>query len=198
MNRPSDTQERILNSARELIYASSYADVGVASICEHAGVKKGSFYHFFPSKSDLTRAVLETYFIDIKERIIGQALMDDLPPLQQLQNITQIVYEFQKQTKEQTGQILGCPLGNLATELSTTDEPIRNKIANIFQRLQESFQLLLEKAHERGDITDINTEATAAAMLAYFEGVIMMAKTRNDAEVVKQLLPAMVNIRITQ
>ena len=50
MSPTADTQTRILESARELIHSRSYADVGVAAICEHAGVNKGSFYHFFPSK----------------------------------------------------------------------------------------------------------------------------------------------------
>jgi TetR/AcrR family transcriptional repressor of nem operon len=196
MNRSTDTQQRILNSARELIYASSYADVGVASICEHAGVKKGSFYHFFPSKSDLTRAVLETYFVEMKENILSQAFTDDLPPLEQIKRMARLIYEFQQQTKQQTGHVLGCPFGNLATELSTTDEPIRKKIAQIFQRLQVTFAQLLEQAIIQGDIEDIDTEATAAAMLAYFEGVLMMAKTQNDAEIVRQLLPALAQIRI--
>ncbi|UCD12029.1 MAG: helix-turn-helix transcriptional regulator [Nitrospinaceae bacterium] len=44
----SDAKQRILDSARGLIYSRSYAGVGVQEICKHAGVKKGSFYHFFP------------------------------------------------------------------------------------------------------------------------------------------------------
>ncbi|NNF95750.1 MAG: TetR/AcrR family transcriptional regulator, partial [Halobacteria archaeon] len=51
-----DTYQRIVDSAKQLMHASSYADVGVAAICEKAEVKKGSFYHFFPSKQELTLA----------------------------------------------------------------------------------------------------------------------------------------------
>ena len=61
MHTDMDTQKRILDSASELIHARSYADVGVSAICEHAGVKKGSFYHFFRSKQELTLTVLDTY-----------------------------------------------------------------------------------------------------------------------------------------
>ena len=81
----ADTQQRILDSARELIYARSYADVGVAAICEHAGVKKGSFYHFFPSKRELTLAVLDAYYADLKENLIDKAFADDVPPLARLE-----------------------------------------------------------------------------------------------------------------
>jgi len=54
MNAQLDTYDRILLAARELIHARSYAEVGVAAICDQAQVKKGSFYHFFPSKQALT------------------------------------------------------------------------------------------------------------------------------------------------
>ena len=59
----NDTKQRILASARELIYSRSYSDVGVAAICTHAGVKKGSFYHFFASKQELTLEALDTFYI---------------------------------------------------------------------------------------------------------------------------------------
>ncbi len=66
MNSAIDTQQRILDSARELIHSRSYADVGVAAICEYAGVKKGQLLPFFPSKRDLTLAVLDGYYMQMK------------------------------------------------------------------------------------------------------------------------------------
>ena len=59
MPQVSHAKEKLLDSALDLMYARSYRDVGVQEICEHAGVKKGSFYHFFPSKRDLTLAALD-------------------------------------------------------------------------------------------------------------------------------------------
>ena len=64
------TQQRILDAAIELMYAQSYAEVGIAAICEKAGVQKGSFYHFFKSKQDLAMAVLEENFAEFKGAIL--------------------------------------------------------------------------------------------------------------------------------
>jgi TetR/AcrR family transcriptional repressor of nem operon len=47
-----------------------------------------------------------------------------------------------------------------------------------------------------GDMEKVNVEATAQAMLAYFEGILLMAKSQNNAELIKLLLPAMAQIRI--
>ena len=57
----TDAKQRILNSAQVLMLARGYAGTKVDEICEHAGVSKGSFYHFFPSKRDLTLAVLDHF-----------------------------------------------------------------------------------------------------------------------------------------
>lgn len=197
MQTTSDTQQRILDSARELIFARSYADVGVADICEHAGVKKGSFYHFYPSKQALTLAVLDAQYVDIKEKMIDAAFAKDLPPLQRLERFSEIAYQFQKHINLQTGQVLGCPFGNLANELSTQDESIRERIEQIISKLQKLLSGVLEEAQQNRELPqDVDTMATAQAMLAYFEGVLLMAKNQNDPEVIRRLLPAMVLIHI--
>ena len=62
MGRTSNARERLIESASELWHSRSYADVGVNEICEHAGVRKGSFYHFFASKQDLALAVIDSFW----------------------------------------------------------------------------------------------------------------------------------------
>ena len=191
-----DTQQRILDSAKALIYSRSYADVGVADICEHAGVKKGSFYHFFPSKRDLTLAVLEKSYIEFKDHLLTQAFAEDIPPMARLIRFGKLSYEFQRQMFSDTGHVIGCLFGNLASEMATQDESIRVKVVQIFSNLQGGLRLVLREAIAAGEVKDIDVDATAQAMLAYFEGVMLLAKSKNDVEILRQLLPAMAQIRI--
>jgi TetR/AcrR family transcriptional repressor of nem operon len=193
---PTDTQQRILDAARELIYARSYADVGVAEICEQAGVQKGSFYHFFPSKRDLTLAVLDAQYLIFKEQLVARAFAADIPPLARLERFAKLVYQLQKQLQQDTGRVLGCPVGNLANELASQDETIREKIEAVFRLAQGHVRQLLKEASDAGELPGVNLDATAQAMFAYFEGVMMLAKTQNDPEVLRKLLPAMAQIRI--
>jgi TetR/AcrR family transcriptional repressor of nem operon len=95
-----------------------------------------------------------------------------------------------------TGHVLGCPFGNLASELATQDEAIRQKIDGIFGKLQKAFHQTLQEAMEAGDVPPLDVAATAQAMFAYFEGAMLLAKTHNDPELLRQLLPAMTQIRI--
>ena len=49
----------------ELIWEQSYGSVSVDVICERAGARKGSFYHFFPSKSDLAAVAIEDHWLKL-------------------------------------------------------------------------------------------------------------------------------------
>lgn len=196
MNPPADTRQRILESACNLIYSRSYADVGVAAICDSAGVKKGSFYHFFPSKRDLTLAVIDEFLVEFKSRIFDEAFTGSIPPMRRFALLGELVYRFQKSIAQETGHTPGCPFGNIAIEMSTQDEVLRQKVEFILTRMEQLFRETLEAAITQGEIGDIDVPATASAMVAYAEGVLLMAKTRNDPEVIRQLMPAMADIRI--
>ncbi len=197
MNPGHDTRQRILESARDLIYASSYAEVGVAAICNSAGVKKGSFYHFFPSKRELTLAVIDEFLVDFKQRIYSKAFDPSLSPMSRFRKLAEVAYRFQKEIAESTGHTLGCPFGNIAVEMSTQDEVLRRKVDTIFDQMEALIRENLSAAVEQGEIGAIDIDATASAMIAYLEGIMMMAKTRNDPELIRTLMPAMADIRIT-
>ena len=59
MPRVSDMKERLMDAAMDLIWENSYGATSVDAICDRAGAKKGSFYYFFKSKSELAAAALE-------------------------------------------------------------------------------------------------------------------------------------------
>lgn len=196
MKQINDTRERILSAAGELISSRSYENVGVAEICAAASVKKGSFYHFFPSKRDLTVAVLEAMFVDFKHQLLDEAFRPEYAPLERIDRLAQMVYEFQSSTARDTGRVPGCPFGNMAAEQATQDEVLRAKVSGLFEQLAGAIRGAVQQAVEQGDLPPLDVAATAEAMLAYAEGVMLLGKTRNDAGVIQQLLPAMRDIRI--
>jgi len=187
MSPATDTRQRLIDSAQELIYASSYSDVGVQQICEKAGVRKGSFYHFFPSKRDLTLAVLEQIQIFFRDTIFSSAFASNIPPLERIDRFFKETYTFHKQMKQATGHMLGCPFGNLGCEMSTQDEAIRARVEAIFSNSEKQFESVLSDAVASGDLPDIDTAATAQSIFAYIEGIMLVAKTRNDPELIREL-----------
>lgn len=196
MSPHADTRTRILATARELFHGRSYADVGIKEICELAEVQKGSFYHFFPSKQDLAMAVIDDMADDWAHGFVAEAFDRELPPLERLDYLVDAAYYWQKAAKDIEGRMPGCLFGNLALEVSTRDDVLRAKLTAVFQKASARFHETLDEAMARGDIPPLDTDATAQAMLAFLEGIILLAKTRNDPEVVRILGPAIKTLRI--
>ncbi|MFN2348482.1 MAG: TetR/AcrR family transcriptional regulator [Thioalkalivibrio sp.] len=197
MSTSCDTRSRLLDSAQSLIHLRGYGAVGVAEICARSGVRKGSFYHFFPSKQALTLAVLETQFEGFESRLLKPAFDHRTPPMERFSKFLHRLHEYQTRSMTETGHLPGCPFGNLGLELAAQDESIRLKVESILQRIRAYFQAALEDAVEQGSLVDIDPRATAEAMLAYLEGVLLMARTRNDANAILYLGPAVLGIRIS-
>lgn len=198
MSATQTTQQRIIDSAFELIYAQSYAEVGVAAICEKAGVKKGSFYHFFKSKQALVLTVLEQKFCDYKATILDQCFTGQQSALDEIALFAEKNYQLQQSIKSASGHVFGCPYGNMALELSSQDETVRKKLVNIFDRTKQEIRQCLQRGIDNNDeqLRGINVDATADAMYAYLEGILLLAKARNDVELLPQLAPAILNVRI--
>ncbi|MEK0340398.1 MAG: TetR family transcriptional regulator C-terminal domain-containing protein, partial [Nitrosopumilus sp.] len=90
--------------------------------------------------------------------------------------------------QQKTGQFQGCPLGNLALEVSSQDEVMREKLDHTFQQFSAYIENALKMGVSDGSIPpNLNVRETAQSLLSYFYGIIMMAKTANDSRVMKDL-----------
>src|SRR6195952_916118 len=72
MPRPPnpEVRKRLLAAGLELIHLRGFAASGVKDITDAAGVPKGSFYAYFPSKEAFAAAILEHYWSDIETRLL--------------------------------------------------------------------------------------------------------------------------------
>ena len=193
MGRTSDAKARLITAAMELMYARGYTAVGVQELCTHAGVNKGSFYHFFPSKQALALVVIEAYAQDLQQ-LWRAAMSSTCSPLERLQRVFEDTYETHCQLVNQRGQMMGCPLGNFAVELSSQDDLIRQKLAETFSGWTAVIERMLREAAANGDLPSLDVDTTAQTLIAYFEGVLLLAKTQNDPGVVKKLARGAVHL----
>jgi TetR/AcrR family transcriptional repressor of nem operon len=196
MATTSDTRKAILDTAARLFHSQSYAEVGIAAICDQAGVSKGSFFHFFPSKRDLALAVMEKFRRDMNDTLITRALSNRHPPLKRLESLVKEIYRYQKAQTEEFGHLPGCPFGNMVMEQSTQDEHLRLSAQGCLRGLANEIRTVVAEAVKSGEIPPVDEEATAEAMLAYLEGVQLLAKAQNDPEVIRRLGPSVTAIRI--
>jgi TetR/AcrR family transcriptional repressor of nem operon len=181
MGRPSDARQRLIEAAKEVIYAHSYEAVTVDELCAAAGVTKSSFYHFFSSKQELVLTALESQWQWFEETVLKPTFSDHLPPQEQILRFFDLILKQQKAQKQTGGHLCGCPIGNLTLEMSTQDELIRVRVDQFFRSWLNYFERMLCEAKVQGIVpTTLDPVVTAQALLAYFEGVVLLAKGRND------------------
>ncbi len=193
MAENTDPRERLLQVAFELIWQQSYGSVSVENICSRADVKKGSFYYFFPSKSDLAVAAYEEHWQQ-RRPVYDRAFSPLIPPLERIENYCNFIYEGQKEKLKKTGRVLGCPFSSVACELSTQDEKIRQKSQEIFERGCKYIENALTDAQKDGLIEKYDTVKKARAISSLIIGMLLSAKVKNDVEVLRDLAPCVMQL----
>jgi TetR/AcrR family transcriptional repressor of nem operon len=179
VKQESETKRKLLETALELIWESSYGSVSVDDICTKAGVNKGSFYYAFKSKSDLAVAAYERHW-ETKTPILDKIFSSQVPPLERLTNYCQGIVADQNEKYRTFGKVLGCPFCALGSELSTQDENIRKKVEQTSGRLVRYFESLVRDLASEGLIESKDYTELAREVLSYINGVILQAKIENN------------------
>ncbi len=186
MSRKSTAKERLTDAALDMIWEHSYGATSVDSICERADVRKGSFYYFFKSKSDLAAAALEADWQKAKAELDG-IFSPTVPPLDRLKRYFDFNRERLECMKKQCGAVLGCPLFTLGSEICTQDTVLRDKVQEILERKLTYFESTIRDAHAAGLVDSPDAKAKARGLFALFEGTLTQARIDNDSEPLREL-----------
>jgi len=186
MARVSDAKQRLMDAANNLMWESSYASTSVDAICERAGVKKGSFYHFFESKSDLAVAALEADW-QMKKPDLDAIFSPTVPPVERFERYFKRALNKQTALQDKTGNVLGCPLFTLGAEVSTLDQAIRAKVEEILGEHVKYLTSAVRDAQAGDLIRPGNAGEKARTIFTCYQGTMMLARIQNDLEPLRRL-----------
>jgi TetR/AcrR family transcriptional repressor of nem operon len=178
-------KERLTDAALDLLWENSYGTTSVDAICEKAGAKKGSFYYFFKSKSELAAAALEADWKK-KKREMDAIFSPTVPPLERLDRYFDFVHANLAERQKQCGSILGCPLLSIGSEVSTQDQIVRETIDRIMDTKLNYFTSAVRDAAAQGLIEAPDPEAKARALFACYQGTLAQARIQNDLELLRE------------
>ncbi len=193
MGRASDARERLMDAVTELIWHGSYGSTTIDQICERAGVKKGSFYHFFECKCDLAAAALDATWQQKKPEL-DALFSPTVPPLERLRRFCELGYERQKELKEKCGCVRGCPLFTLGAEVCNQDADLLNKVKEILSHYHTYIESAIRDAHAQGLIHAPDAAIKARMLFAYSEGLLTQARILNDVEVLREMADGVLGI----
>ena len=184
MPRVSDMKERLLDAAMDLIWENSYGATSVDAICDRAGAKKGSFYYFFKSKSELAAAALEDCW-NKKRAEMDSIFSPTVPPLERFDRYFDFVHDRLAEVQKKCGSILGCPFISVGSEVSTQDQIVRETIDRIMDRKVNDFVSAVRDAAAEGLIDAPDPVAKARALFSCYQGTMAQARIQNDIELLR-------------
>ena len=188
MKKTRDTREKLLQVGFDLMWDSSYGSVSVDDICKRAGINKGSFYHFFPSKADLAVAAYDEHWKE-KRPEMDRIFSPQVPPLERLHNWFQMMVRVQREKAEEYGHVVGCPYASVGSEVATLDEKIRAKSEQLLSLGKKYIETTIADAIREGSVTAKDPVAACQHVNSIIIGMLVEAKVQNNLEILEDLEP---------
>jgi len=182
---PDLTRSKLLEAGFQEVYEHGFRSASVDSILKRAGVTKGALYHHFPNKVALGYAIVEELIGEFMVDGLLTPLKDTDDPITALQQHGLDILEL----RCADACSRGCPLNNLAQEMSGEDEGFRLRIHAIYEKLQRGIAAALRRGQEAGTVrTDIDADDVAAFFLAASSGIMGAAKGSQDEDLMRRLI----------
>jgi TetR/AcrR family transcriptional repressor of nem operon len=174
-------RDQIIQAAAQLVHIKGFHRTSVDDILVAADAGKGQFYYYFKSKDEVGLAI-----VDRAAAHIHSTMLERLANEQGLEAIEWML-DYLIRAARQTRCEGGCPLGNLAAEMSDHHEEFRVKLARVFEAWRVMVERTLRAAQRRGEIApDVEAEEVAFLVLSTIEGGILLAKVEHDVRVMER------------
>lgn len=179
-----DTRQHILDTAQSLMARKGYTAVGLTEVLSEAGVPKGSFYYWFPSKEAFGESLMQHYFADYLATMDRIASNTALTGAEQLQEYWQRFADLQSFDDGQ-GK---CLVVKLAAEVSDLSEPMRLQLVTGTVGIVDRLERMITTGTGDGSLTiDDDPRALAQELYESWIGASVMAKVQRSTEPLRRV-----------
>lgn len=176
-NDPEGLRNRLLDEAASLFQMRGYHATSIQDVMQKTSVSGGALHHHFPSKKSLALAV-------ISERVapaVRQTWIDPLRSAPSLGRGIARVFTVIIDGVEARGAVAGCPLNNLALELTTADPAFRDAIDAVFTQWQVALIELIGATRGGSRLGREKRSAAASFIVSAYSGAMTLAKSAQSA-----------------
>ncbi len=124
-------RERIIQSARRLFNDRGFIAVSIDDVMASAGLTRGSFYSYFPSKSEL--------YSEMIDRFVGEVRSDGDFAAKSRDRASRILCDHLSRRNEVKGEI-NCPLMALYSDLSQADRTVKAAFETALNLMIDTFE----------------------------------------------------------
>lgn len=183
------TRQKLLDAAESLVMEQGFSGTTVDAVLSAAGATKGAFFHHFPSKDALGRALVDRYAqadADLLETTMARAEAASADPVER-------VFLFVDTLEELVGGALhgapGCLFASFLYERQLVADDTRRVIFDSMRLWRDRFGAWLAAAAEaHAPRRPIDPDAFADQLLTVIEGSFVMARALDDPGVVSRQL----------
>ncbi|HEV7527562.1 MAG TPA: TetR/AcrR family transcriptional regulator [Solirubrobacteraceae bacterium] len=170
----AETKQRIVQRSAELFRRQGFAGTGVKQIVAEASAPFGSLYHFFPGgKEQLGEEVIRW-----SGGVYGQLIDAFFTPGEDLVAATRNFFAAAALTVRESDYADACPIATVALEVSSTNEPMRQACADVFDGWVDGATARLAEC----GLSRKRSRALAFSMIASLEGAFVLARALRSTE----------------
>lgn len=175
-NDPQGVRRRIVDTAYDAFVNQGYIATGMAELREKASVSGGAMAHHFPAKRELGLAVIR----DRVAEAVRQTWIEPLHACADAPTAIDRIFEGIIDQLTHKGAVSGCPLNNMAMEISQHDPEMRDILSGVFGAWHDALSAKFQADIASGRVDDLNPRSLATFVIATYSGAMAMAKARQD------------------
>jgi TetR/AcrR family transcriptional regulator, transcriptional repressor for nem operon len=181
---PENTRGKILEAAFDEFYKNGFQGGSINRIVHRAGATKGALFHHFRGKNDLGYSVVREIIHPRLKQQWSDPLANSSDPITDLKRIFR---QCAKREIANGGLVNGCPLNNLAQEMSPLDEKFRKSLEQIYVAWRETVAAAFARGIKAGKVRkDVSPRKVAAFIVAAQAGMAGTAKNAQDEALLLQ------------
>lgn len=176
-------RERILREAEHVFHLKGFGAACLEEIAKACGMTKANLFHHYGSKAQLALAVLDFKIAELRARQVEPLCAQAEP-----EKAVQSLFDERARLLHGVGCRAGCFVGNAALEMSDQDEAFRARVGAFFAEWAGGMARCLERCKAAGYFEpSLDSKATAEAIVALYEGAIMLARAQRDAKIFRRV-----------
>ncbi|OWV67035.1 TetR family transcriptional regulator [Rhizobium sp. R339] len=175
-NDPEGVRRRIVDAAYDAFVTQGYLATGMLELRERASVSGGAMAHHFAVKRDLGLAVIR----DRVSEAVRQTWIEPFHTGTNAPAAIDSIFESIIGGLTQNGRVSGCPLNNMAMEISQHDAEMRGAVSAVFGAWHEALSDSFETDVKENRARELNPQSLATLVIASYSGAMAMAKARQD------------------
>ncbi len=181
----SNTREKILIVAEELIQKFGVSAMSYQHIADEVGIKKASIHHHFPKKDDLIQDLLNRCSERYSERYHA-IIRSDISALNKLEKISEI---FSASLKE--GKV--CIFGMISANANVLNKEAKKALEASLQKTIDQFTIIFEQGKKDKTLRVTSSKDTSYTFFSALQGMQIVARVRMDTEGFENAVKALIS-----